>query len=154
MLRWRIQIRPSTNNQCFQNLFGVYTGDEWHIAVDMNRGKGSLICSAHKGTIIGADRDNYGVISIYDEIKDVTYRYYHMDIDQSIVLEKKVLVGDILGKQSNKGIGIPSHLHFEVLKGRCAHDATFGVKPHSNWDQYPMYPQTQSTQALSPYDYM
>lgn len=105
-------------------------------------GSGSIV-SAHTGevTAIGG---RYGIVAIYDDKKDVTYLYLHMDTkNTSAVVGKRIDKDKFLGMQSNVGLTVSGnqHLHIEVRKGRKTEPA--GLPTLGN-------PLT----SISPYDYL
>ena len=136
------------NDKCLYNLFGAryavpaYKG-KYHSGIDMNVAYGAEIHSAHAGEVTGVG-GNYGIVAIYDEEKDVTYLYLHMDVTNTDArVGGFIKKGDLLGTQAYAGLKKKedTHLHIEVRAGR--QDNPAGL-PTIN----------QALTSISPYNYL
>ena len=137
------------NAQCLYNLFGAayaagtgYEG-QYHSGIDMYVSGGSEIYSAHTG-VVTAIGGTYGIVAIYDEDKEVTYLYLHMDTSNTdAIVGRTIHEGDFLGMQSNVGLGGSGnqHLHIEVREGRKTAPATLPTID-------------EPLTSISPYDYL
>ena len=136
------------NDNCLYNLFGAkYSIPDfrgfYHTGIDMYLPGNGEIYSAHTGMVtkIGG---KYGVVAIYDDKKDVTYLYLHMDTkNTSAVVGKRIDKDKFLGMQSSVGLKDVKavHLHIEVRKGYCEDPANL---PTIN----------EELKSISPYDYL
>ncbi|MBS4784478.1 MAG: M23 family metallopeptidase [Clostridiales bacterium] len=136
------------NDKCLYNLFGAkyavpaYKG-KYHSGIDMNVAYGAEIHSAHSGEVTGVG-GNYGIVAIYDEEKDVTYLYLHMDVTNTDArVGGFIKKGDFLGTQAYTGLASENdtHLHIEVRAGR--QDNPAGLPTID-----------QALTSISPYNYL
>jgi len=133
---------------------GVHAGDYddgpgfYHSGVDINKGKGSDITSAHSG-IVEFIMISRGTVAIYDSHNEKTYVYMHMDIDPRINKGTEIVRGITkLGKEGDNGAKGNPHLHIEVHKGR----ADEGI---IKWYDYNNFSVAATTGSLiAPYAYL
>jgi len=102
--------------------FGTGRGGRAHEGQDVFAPAGTALLAASQGEVVatgsGGGRGNY--LELYDERRDRTYVYFHLQSPPRVEEGERVRGGKRVGEVGCTGSCFGDHLHFEIRRGRGA----------------------------------
>lgn len=141
---------------CSCDFDGYTTISGRHEGIDFAAGYGSSVYAVAGGTIVsiveGTDFSSVSMVNVYDEKRDKTVVYMHLNPSTALTVGQEIQPGDCLGTESARGMGSQSssHTHLEVINGLSygAMKST-GDPVLDNDDPYPYWAEVLSPWAVS-----